>query len=45
VIEQNVTESLEAIVLAKYSSQLKSTYETAASLSEYELMKVLLDKM
>ncbi|GKA88537.1 hypothetical protein Tco_0810301 [Tanacetum coccineum] len=45
VIEQNVTESLEAVVLAKSSSQLKSTYKAAASLSEYELMKVLLDKM
>ncbi|GKD74743.1 hypothetical protein Tco_1333025 [Tanacetum coccineum] len=32
VIEQNVTESLEATVLAKSSSQPKSTYEAAASL-------------
>ncbi|GKB06350.1 hypothetical protein Tco_0834583 [Tanacetum coccineum] len=45
VIERNVTESLEAVVLAKSSSQLKSTYEAAASLSEYELTKILLDKM
>nr|GEW97482.1 hypothetical protein [Tanacetum cinerariifolium] len=33
VIEQNVVESLEAAVLAKSSSQPKSTYEAAASLS------------
>ncbi|GJY46416.1 hypothetical protein Tco_0435479 [Tanacetum coccineum] len=45
VIERNVTESLEAVVLAKSSSQPKSTYEAAASLSEYELTKILLDKM
>ncbi|GJY95160.1 hypothetical protein Tco_0511521 [Tanacetum coccineum] len=34
VIERNVTESLEAAVLAKSSSQTKSTYEAAASLLE-----------
>ncbi|GKC63878.1 hypothetical protein Tco_1096476, partial [Tanacetum coccineum] len=34
VIERNVTESLEGVVLAKSSSQLKSTYKAAASLSE-----------
>ncbi|GJX67511.1 hypothetical protein Tco_0303238 [Tanacetum coccineum] len=45
VIERNVTESLEAVVLAKSSSQLKSTYEASASLSEYELTKILLGKM
>ncbi|GJV18906.1 hypothetical protein Tco_1367926 [Tanacetum coccineum] len=45
VIERNVTESLEVVVLAKSSSQPKSTYEAAASLSEYELTKILLDKM
>nr|GEX02185.1 hypothetical protein [Tanacetum cinerariifolium] len=32
-------------VLAKSSSQPKSTYETVASLSEYELTKILLVKM
>ncbi|GJR42887.1 hypothetical protein Tco_1310990 [Tanacetum coccineum] len=42
---ENVTELLEAVVLAKSSSQPKSTYEAAASLSEYELTKILLDKM
>ncbi|GKD14426.1 hypothetical protein Tco_1198833 [Tanacetum coccineum] len=45
VIEKNVTESLEAAVLTRYSSQPKSTYEAAASLSEFELTKILLDKM
>ncbi|GJS30791.1 hypothetical protein Tco_0491411 [Tanacetum coccineum] len=45
VIERNVTKSLEAVVLARSSSQPKSTYEAAASLSEYELIKILLDKM
>nr|GEV24785.1 hypothetical protein [Tanacetum cinerariifolium] len=45
VIEQNITESLEAVVLAKSSSQPKSTYEAAASLLEYEFIKILLDKM
>ncbi|GJS64361.1 integrase, catalytic region, zinc finger, CCHC-type containing protein [Tanacetum coccineum] len=44
-IEQNVTESLEAFVLARFSSQPKSTYEVVASLSEYELTKILLDMM
>ncbi|GJX00995.1 hypothetical protein Tco_0184908 [Tanacetum coccineum] len=45
MIERNVTESLEAAVLAMSSSQPKSTYEAAASLSEFELTKILLDKM
>ncbi|GJS81362.1 hypothetical protein Tco_0747903 [Tanacetum coccineum] len=52
VIEKNVTESLEATVLAKSSSQPKSTYESAESLSEelynalvksYEIDKDLFD--
>ncbi|GJY52181.1 hypothetical protein Tco_0443028 [Tanacetum coccineum] len=38
-------ESLEAAILAKYSSQIKSTYEAAASLFEFELMKILIDKI
>ncbi|GKD99953.1 hypothetical protein Tco_1387937 [Tanacetum coccineum] len=45
MIEKNVTESLEAAVLTRFSSQPKSTYEAAASLSEFELTKILLDKM
>ncbi|GJZ36084.1 retrovirus-related pol polyprotein from transposon TNT 1-94 [Tanacetum coccineum] len=42
---KNVTESLEVIVLAKSSSQPKSTYQAAAPLSEFELTKILMDKM
>nr|GEW53397.1 hypothetical protein [Tanacetum cinerariifolium] len=45
VIEKNVIESLEADVLAMSSSQPKSTYEVAASLSGFELTKILIDKM
>ncbi|GKE28962.1 hypothetical protein Tco_1444346 [Tanacetum coccineum] len=45
VIERNVTESLEAVVLAKSSSQPKSTYDAAASFSKFELTKILMDKM
>ncbi|GKA56630.1 retrovirus-related pol polyprotein from transposon TNT 1-94 [Tanacetum coccineum] len=45
VIEKNVTESLEDAVLTRYSSQPKSTYEAAASLYEFELTKILIDKM
>ncbi|GJY81210.1 hypothetical protein Tco_0493961 [Tanacetum coccineum] len=45
VIEKNVTESLEATVLAKSSSQPTSSYEAAASLSDFELTKILIDKM
>ncbi|GKB52192.1 hypothetical protein Tco_0902945 [Tanacetum coccineum] len=45
VIEKNVTESLEAAVLARSSSQPKSTYEATASLSEFELTKIRIDKM
>ncbi|GKA55127.1 hypothetical protein Tco_0754076 [Tanacetum coccineum] len=45
VIKQNVTESIEAVVLAKSSSQPKSTYAAAASLSKFELTKILMEKM
>nr|GEW96281.1 hypothetical protein [Tanacetum cinerariifolium] len=45
VIERNVIESLEASVLERSSSQPKSTYKEVASLSEYELTRILLDKM
>nr|GEU56810.1 hypothetical protein [Tanacetum cinerariifolium] len=45
VIEKNVTESLEAAVLARSSSQPKSTYKVAATLSKFELIKILMDKM
>nr|GEX91625.1 reverse transcriptase domain-containing protein [Tanacetum cinerariifolium] len=45
VIEKNVTESLEDAVLARSSSQPQSSYEAAATLSELELTKILIDKM
>ncbi|GJY08803.1 hypothetical protein Tco_0375857 [Tanacetum coccineum] len=45
MIEKNVTGSVEATVLIRSSSQLMSTYETAASLSEFELTKILIDNM
>ncbi|GJU38655.1 hypothetical protein Tco_1191612 [Tanacetum coccineum] len=37
--------SLEVVVLERSSSQPNSTYEAAASLSEFELTKILIDKM
>ncbi|GKE31147.1 hypothetical protein Tco_1450469 [Tanacetum coccineum] len=40
-----INESLENVVLAKSSSQLQSTYEAATSLTEFELKKILLDKL
>ncbi|GJY47487.1 hypothetical protein Tco_0436550 [Tanacetum coccineum] len=45
VIQIMVTESLEHAVLAKKSSQPKSTYKAASSLIEFELKKILIDKM
>ncbi|GKD06302.1 hypothetical protein Tco_1181276, partial [Tanacetum coccineum] len=45
VIKSMVTESLEHAVLAKESSQPQSTYEAAASLTEFKLKKILIDKM
>ncbi|GJR73560.1 hypothetical protein Tco_0085925 [Tanacetum coccineum] len=45
VIKSMVTESLEHVVLAKESSQPQSTYEAAASLTEFELKKILIDKI
>ncbi|GJR00220.1 hypothetical protein Tco_0523204 [Tanacetum coccineum] len=45
VIQSTINESLENVVLAKSSSQPKSTYEVAASLTEFELKKIILDKM
>ncbi|GKE74354.1 hypothetical protein Tco_1536395 [Tanacetum coccineum] len=44
MIEKNFIESLEAAVLARSSSQPKSAYEAAASLFQFELTKILLDK-
>ncbi|GJS18082.1 hypothetical protein Tco_0412554 [Tanacetum coccineum] len=45
VIQGTINESLKNVILAKYSSQPKSTYEAAASLTEFELKKILLDKI
>ncbi|GJT46236.1 hypothetical protein Tco_0954951 [Tanacetum coccineum] len=45
VIEKNVTESVEVAVLTRSSSQPMSTYEAVASLSEFELIKILIDKV
>ncbi|GJY54542.1 hypothetical protein Tco_0446206, partial [Tanacetum coccineum] len=40
-----VTDSLEHAVLAKESSQPKSTCEDVSSLTEFELKRILIDKM
>nr|GEV49918.1 hypothetical protein [Tanacetum cinerariifolium] len=45
VIQNSITELLENIVLAKSSSQHKSTYKAAALLTKFELKKILLDKI
>ncbi|GJX55790.1 hypothetical protein Tco_0285687 [Tanacetum coccineum] len=45
VIQKMVTELLEHVVLARESSQLQSSYEAAATLTEFELKKILIDKM
>ncbi|GJU49807.1 hypothetical protein Tco_1219362 [Tanacetum coccineum] len=45
VIQSTVIESLENVILAKSSSQPQSTYEAASSLTEFELKKILLDKI
>nr|GEU71958.1 hypothetical protein [Tanacetum cinerariifolium] len=45
VIEKNVTESLEAAILRRSSSQPQSSYKAAATLFEFEFTKILIDKM
>ncbi|GJW77245.1 hypothetical protein Tco_0138927 [Tanacetum coccineum] len=40
-----VKESLEDVVLAKESFQLQSSYEVVATLTEFELKKILIDKI
>ncbi|GKD54590.1 hypothetical protein Tco_1287977, partial [Tanacetum coccineum] len=45
VIEALINESRDAVTLAKVSSQPHSTYEAASILSEFELKKILIDKM
>ncbi|GKE36243.1 hypothetical protein Tco_1459648 [Tanacetum coccineum] len=44
VIERNVTELLEDAIFAKSSSQPKSTYAADATLLEFELTNILIDK-
>nr|GEV84121.1 integrase, catalytic region, zinc finger, CCHC-type, peptidase aspartic, catalytic [Tanacetum cinerariifolium] len=45
VIKKNVIESLETDVLTRSLSQPQSSYEAAATLSEFELTKILMAKM
>ncbi|GJV67092.1 hypothetical protein Tco_1482601 [Tanacetum coccineum] len=45
MIQSSITKSLKNILLAKYSSQPKSTYEATALLTEFKLKKILLDKI
>nr|GEW68445.1 hypothetical protein [Tanacetum cinerariifolium] len=45
VIKSMVTESLEHAVLAKESSQPHSIYEAAALITEFELKKILIEKI
>ncbi|GKB02126.1 hypothetical protein Tco_0830215 [Tanacetum coccineum] len=45
LVGNTITESLENVVLDISSSQPKCTYEAAASLTKFELKKILLDKM
>ncbi|GJR22578.1 hypothetical protein Tco_0971105 [Tanacetum coccineum] len=44
-IEKYVTESLEAKVLVRSTNQPQTSYVVAASLSEFELKKILIDKI
>ncbi|GJU65509.1 hypothetical protein Tco_1247344 [Tanacetum coccineum] len=45
LIESTVAKSYENVVIAQSSSQPTSTYEAATSLTEFELKKILLEKM
>ncbi|GJS70890.1 hypothetical protein Tco_0703731, partial [Tanacetum coccineum] len=45
VIQKTIAESLENVVFIKSSSQPTSSYEAAESLTEFELKKILLDKI
>ncbi|GJV53596.1 hypothetical protein Tco_1449337 [Tanacetum coccineum] len=44
-IEKHITESLETEVLVRSTNQPQTSYAVAASLSEFELKKILIDKM
>ncbi|GJR92602.1 hypothetical protein Tco_0264776 [Tanacetum coccineum] len=45
VIEALIKESCDEVTLAKVSSQPHSTYEAASTLTEFELKRILIDKM
>ncbi|GJY68636.1 hypothetical protein Tco_0471618, partial [Tanacetum coccineum] len=45
VIEALIKESRDEVTLAKVSSQLHSTYEATFTLTEFELKKILIDKI
>ncbi|GJR81501.1 hypothetical protein Tco_0152286 [Tanacetum coccineum] len=45
MIEKLIKESRDEVTLAKVSSQPQSSYEAASTLTEFELKKILLDKM
>ncbi|GKB43270.1 hypothetical protein Tco_0888212 [Tanacetum coccineum] len=45
VIEALIKESRDEVTLAKVSSQPHSTYEAASTLTEFELKKILIDKI
>nr|GFA40339.1 hypothetical protein [Tanacetum cinerariifolium] len=45
VIEKMIQDSLNQVNQTKASSQPQSTYEAAATLTEFELKKILIDKM
>nr|GEU63305.1 hypothetical protein [Tanacetum cinerariifolium] len=45
VIEKMIQESLNQVNVAKASSQPQSTYKAAATLTEFELKNILIDKM
>ncbi|GKC10503.1 hypothetical protein Tco_1007285 [Tanacetum coccineum] len=45
VIEKMIEESRNEVILAKVSSQPPSSYEAAATLTEFELKKILIEKM
>ncbi|GJS79671.1 hypothetical protein Tco_0729552 [Tanacetum coccineum] len=45
VIEKMIKESQNKVILAKVSSQPPSSCEAAASLTEFELKKILIDKI
>ncbi|GJW84183.1 retrovirus-related pol polyprotein from transposon TNT 1-94 [Tanacetum coccineum] len=45
MIEKLIKESRDEVTLAKVSSQLYSTYEAASTLTEFELKKILINKI